>query len=93
MKKETLKYLTYVLVAIATVYIGYRWDNAKKLDSFYLEQLTMVKSRMIFGSSVDSAKELNAYQDQIELCMHLDGYNGIEIMNLRTKAFQAALQE
>lgn len=93
MKKEPLKYLTYALVDIATVCIGHRWNQARKLDTFYFEQLKTVKSLMIFDSTVDSSRELNAYQDQIELCMHLDGYNGIEVMKLRTKAFQAALTE
>ena len=48
---------------------------------------------MVHGSLADTLKELNDYQDQTELCMHLDGYNGLEIMELRTKAFQAAMQE
>lgn len=93
MNKEHYKYLAYFFISIVSVYIGFRWNQARKLDNFYLEQLKMVKYRMIFGSSVDSAQELNEYQDQIELCMHLDGYNGIEIMKLRTKAFQSALEE
>lgn len=93
MKKENIKYLLGLLTVLSIFYVGYHWNQSRKLDEYYFDRLKLVKSLMIHGSSADTLKELNDYQDQTELCMHLDGYNGLEIMELRTKAFQAAFQE
>ena len=68
-------------------------SNRSKLNQNYIERLTEIKGIMLYGSANDTMKELNDYQDQTELCMHLDGYNGIEIMNIRSKAFTAAFED
>lgn len=87
----------YVVVLIAfgfilnTIYSNF--SNRSKLDNHYLERLKEIKSRMIYGSPADTMKDLDTYQDQTELCMHLDGYNGIEIMKIRCKAFAEAINE
>lgn len=93
MKKEQIKYSFVLLTILIMFSIGYQWNQSRKLDEHYFDRLKLIKSRMVHGSSADTLKELNDYQDQTELCMHLDGYNGLEIMELRTKAFQAAMQE
>ena len=90
--KKNSKYI-FALFVIAIICLGYQWNQSRKLDAYYFERFKSIKSGMIFGSSVDSLEELNRYHDQTEQCMHLDGYNGLEIMNLRTEAFRAAWNE
>jgi hypothetical protein len=93
MKKEHFKHLLGLLAILSMFYVSYQWNQSRKLDEHYFDRLKLIKSRMVHGSSADTLKELNDYQDQTELCMHLDGYNGLKIMELRIKAFQAAMQE
>ena len=89
------KYIVfYVLIAVSTAgYFGYKWDQSRKLDAYYFDQLKVIKSRMIYGSSADTQQELGKYQDHIELCMHLDGYNGFQIMEFRINTFEKAAIE
>lgn len=86
-----------MLVAIGVGFslgVGYAQISKKpKLDKYYFDRFKAIKSRMIYGSSVDTKKELEDYQDQTERCMHLDGYNGIEVMDMRCKAFAEAVKE
>lgn len=68
-------------------------ENKAKLDKHYLDSLTTVKSRLFYGSAVDSRKSLEDFEDRLELYMHLDGYNGVEILQMKCKAIGNASQE
>lgn len=87
----------YVIILISIGFglgIGYsRISKKRKLDNYYFDRFKGVKSRMIHGSLVDTKKELEDYEDQTELYMHLDGYNGVEILDMRVRAAIAAAQE
>ena len=61
-----------------------------QLDKHYLDSLTLIKSRLYYSSSVDSRKEIEDYEDKIELYMHLDGYNACEILDMKVKAIMNA---
>ena len=83
--------LACVALTVMGGYLSCKRTEKKKLDIYYLDALQMVKSGMIYGSSVDSQDDLGRHQDHIEVCMHLDGYNGPQIMELRYKAFENAM--
>ena len=73
--------------------VGYSHFSKKSdLDKYYFDRFKRIKSSMIYGSSTDTEQELSDYHDQTELCMYLDGYNGVEIMDVRCKAFAAAFE-
>ena len=92
--KVKMSFLSLVLVVGFGLGIGYsQFSKKSKLDKYYFDRFKMIKDSMIYGSAADTMKELEDYQDQTELCMHLDGYNGIEVMDVRCKAFKAALEK
>lgn len=77
-------------------FLGISFANTKnrsQLDQYYLDCLKSVKSRLIYGSSVDSKEELEAYEDRTEFYMHLDGYNGAEILNMKVQATMESSKE
>lgn len=90
-----LTMLVFLLTGLAffSSNIYKRVVNQAKLDEYYLNSLKSVKSRLLYGSSVDTKKDLEDYQDRIELYMYLEGYNGIEIMDIRCKALVEATRE
>ena len=67
--------------------------NNNSLDNYYYKQLKFIESRKIRKSSIDTEKELNDYIDTIELYMHIDGYNGLEVDEIRRKAIRAVIVE
>ncbi len=91
------KDVIYIIALISIGFclgIGYLQLSKKaKLDSYYFDRFKDVKSRMINGSSIDTKKELDDYEDQTELYMHLDGYDGVEILDMRVKAGIDAARE
>lgn len=92
--KKKLIYITVIAVIGFSLGIAYAKISKKSnLDKHYLDCLRTVKSRMMYGSSVDTNKELADYQDHIELCMHLDGYDGVEIMDMKLQALDEALRQ
>ena len=56
------------------------------LDEHYHSCWKIVKQRWHYGSAVDSRKDLEDYEDRLELYMHLDGYNAVEILNMKCQA-------
>lgn len=94
MEKRKLILISMLITFGFGLGIVYSKTNKKsKLDHHYFERLKMIKNGMLYGSPADNEKELGRYQDHTELCMHLDGYNGLEIMDMRCKAFIEAAKE
>lgn len=91
-KKRNI-YTVVILLLMLMASLFYNWSQSNKLDAYYLDRFKSIKSRMIYQSSVDTKKELNDYHDLTEFCMHLDGYNGLEIQNIKSRAFLEAAQE
>lgn len=84
------------LLILSGFCIGMLYSNINKrsqLDQFYFDQFKSIKSRLIYGSTVDSKKALEDFEDQTEFYMHLDGYNGVEILAIKCKALIEASQE
>ncbi len=92
-KKKNKYLIGLIILSLVGVGVTLSCEDSKKskLDKYYLERFKSIKSRMIYGSSADSEKDLNDYHDQTELCMHQDGYTGPEIMEIRIQAFREAL--
>lgn len=83
------KFFIYIIViglGLASGIAYTKYDNKTKLDKHYFESLTVLKSRLLFNSIVDSRKSLEDYEDKIELHMHLDGYNSLEILDMKCQA-------
>ena len=96
MNKNIKKFLfstTLVSIGFGLGIIYLEMDSKSKLDKYYLDCLIVVKSRLINGSSVDSKKSIEDYEEKIELYMHLDGYNGIEILDMKCKALIEVIKE
>ncbi len=87
--------LGYYIVVFCLVLGYWGFSNVKKseLNDYYFDRFKTIKSGMIYGSTNDSQEELSRYHDETEICMHLDGYNGMEIMKIRNKAFSEVLSE
>lgn len=91
--KKLLIITTIVSLCFGLYLANLSINNKSKLDKHYLGCLIAVKSRLIYDSSVDSRKSLEDYEDKIELYMHLDGYNGVEILEMKCEALIEAAKE
>lgn len=92
-RKNFKKNLLIILALTGLGFFGYETYKKSNKDDYYIERFKLVKSRMIYGSTIDTEQELNDYHDQTEVSMYQDGYTGPEIMEIRTKAFKEALSE
>lgn len=83
------KYFINLVLVLLAFGMGILYSNISKkakLDDHYLSSLKVVKERLVYGSEVDTRKELEDYEDKLELHMHLDGYNDAEITSMKIKA-------
>ena len=101
-KKMNHKYRTKrrVYFSIGLVVLGtclaigcYQINKKSELDNHYFERFKAIKSRLLYGSNVDTKKELEDYEDQTELYMHMDGYSDKEILDMKVDAIVAATKE
>lgn len=89
-----MKKISLIICIILGLFISSSMFLKKRaLDKYYLERFTTVKKRMLSGSNIDSKQSLDSEHDQIELLMHLDGYDAIDVMKIRVKAFKQACIE
>jgi len=56
------------------------------LDQHYIFSLAVVSYGLRYGSPVDTKEELEKFEVQLQLFMHLDGYNAYEIADMRADA-------
>lgn len=68
-------------------------DSRSKLDEYYSDSLKTVKSGLLYGSHVDTRESLENYENKLELYMHLDGYNGAEITQMKCDAIISATKK
>jgi hypothetical protein len=85
--------MIYIAILIAIVLIYSQISKKNKLYSYYFSSFKSVKERLLNGSEVDTKKKLEDYEDRLELYMHLDGYNGAEILEMKVKAKSEVFQE
>lgn len=79
----------FIFLTILSFFIGFSFNKntqREKLDSYYTNRFKMIKKEMLKNQSIDSKGGISRYHDITELCMHLDGYNGLEIMEIRIKS-------
>ncbi len=82
-----------MLIIIVTAYAYVQIDKKAKLDQHYFRRLKGVKEKLMYGSLVDTREQLEKYEDQTELFMHLDGYNDKEILRMKCNAIIEVCKE
>lgn len=89
MNKKYIKQCAYTLACLAAAYIGYRWDQARKLDNYFIDQICLDAElqaqkgqRLLDGPLF--------YQTREE--MKDAGYNPYEIQQIIFKGYDKALK-
>ncbi len=88
MNKKYLKTCIFLFAGIATIYFGYRWNQARELDNYFIHEI-YVDSLIQFGKGKLGLE--GPTFDEVRKEMKEFGYNPYEMQQIVFKGYKKAI--